>query len=68
MTPVFLELHRDGGGTEIVDVLEISRIGPAHGTAKGFRAVFKGDPRAVNYKDDVEVVKDAMKDAGTLRD
>ena len=68
MTPAFLELHPDEGGTMIVDVLDISRVGPAQGGAKGCRAVFKGDTRPNNFKDDVNVIKDAIRDAGVMRD
>jgi len=61
MTPVFLELHPDEGGTLIVDVLDISRVGPAHGAAKGCSALFKGDHKTVGFKEDIKVIKDAMK-------
>ena len=68
MSPVFLELHPDAGGTLIVDVLDISRVGPAHGDAKGCSALFKGDHKTVGFKDDITVIKGAMRGAATLRE
>jgi len=68
MSPVFLELHPDEGGTLIVDVLDISRVGPAHGAAKGCSVLFKGDHKTVGFKDDITVIKGAMRGAATLRE
>src|SRR5450830_1508374 len=56
MSPVFLELHPDEGGTLIVDVLDVSRVGPAHGAAKGCSVLFKGDHKTVGFKDDITVI------------
>jgi hypothetical protein len=74
MTPVFLEVHlepdnsgEDHNLIEIIDVLDISRMGRGRGASKGSRLLFKNGT-TLNIQDHIQRIKDAMKDAGALRE
>lgn len=66
MSPLFLELHRDDGSIIVADVLDISQIGPAHGTSTGCRITFKSDGICRGYKDDFRALVDVIERGGAL--
>ena len=68
MTPAFITVTLDDeGGSEVIDLLDISRLAGARGVAKGSRIRFK-DGTTIDVRDDAQRITDALSDAGVMRD
>ena len=66
MTATFIELHIDGNGPILIDIMDISRVGPAHGDATGSRVVLP-DGTVLDVREDARTIKAMMREAGVVR-
>ena len=67
MTPAFITVTLDDDGcSEVIDLLDISRLARARGAAKGSRIRFK-DGTTIDVKDDAKRITDALRDVGVMR-
>ena len=63
MSPVFITLHPDEGGEMVVNVNDITAIGPAYGDAKGARVTVRG-LRTWGVKDTLARLREAIRHSG----
>src|SRR5450759_5098813 len=67
VTPAFITVTLDDeGGSEVIDLLDISRLARARGAAKGSRIRFK-DGTTIDVQDDAKRITDALRDVGVMR-
>ena len=67
MSPVFVTLHPDEGGEMIVNVEDITALGPAYGDAKGSRVTVRG-LRTYSLKDALDRIRESMGHSGSIFD
>lgn len=68
MTPAFITVTLDeDAGTQVIDLLDISRLASARGAAKGSRIRFK-DGTTIDVQDDAARITEALRDFGVMRD
>ena len=69
MTPFFVQVTIDidgkPGGTQVIDVLQIQRFGPAYGTATGCRIRFR-DASVIDVLEPAGYITAALRRAGIL--